>query len=231
MGERGLNLAAVALLGKGDTILDVVPLYRTDAVLRRVETDCYDDRLICRRNLVRAYDELVGFCEKWLPDSFVLDGGQRKSSRDVIVRELLRNCLIHRELVSPHIARITIDGEGIRTSNASRALSAGSPVMAGMAESECGHDAATGAEGGRAVGGSRSSRTRAEVERVVDDLIARYSSFSASAVGERVASVGERTVRRYLAAMVKEGKLVSAPRGRSTIYRAGNPDDRLSGDC
>lgn len=124
-GERGFNFAAVALLGKEDTILDVMPLYRTDAVLRRVETDRYDDRLVCRSNLVRAYDELVGFCEKWLPDSFVLDGGQRKSARDVIVRELVCNCLIHREFVSPHIARITIDREGIRTSNASRALFAG----------------------------------------------------------------------------------------------------------
>ena len=124
-GERGFNFAAVALLGKEDTILDVMPLYRTDAVLRRVETDRYDDRLVCRSNLVRAYDELVGFCEKWLPDSFVLDGGQRKSARDVIVRELVCNCLIHREFVNPHIARITIDREGIRTSNASRALFAG----------------------------------------------------------------------------------------------------------
>lgn len=55
----------------------------------------------------------------------MLDGGQRKSARDVIVRELVCNCLIHREFVSPHIARITIDREGIRTSNASRALFAG----------------------------------------------------------------------------------------------------------
>ena len=30
-GERGFNLAAVVLLGKEDTILDVMPLYRTDA--------------------------------------------------------------------------------------------------------------------------------------------------------------------------------------------------------
>ena len=90
-GELGFNLAAVALLGKEDAILDVMPIYRTDAVLRRVETDRYDDRLVCRSNLVRAYDELVGFCEKWLPDSFVLDGGQRKNARDIIVRELVCN--------------------------------------------------------------------------------------------------------------------------------------------
>lgn len=286
-GERGFNLAAVALLGKEDTILDVMPLYRTDAVLRRVETDRYDDRLICRSNLVRAYDELVGFCEKWLPDSFVLDGGQRKSARDVIVRELVCNCLIHREFVSPHIARITINREGIRTNNASRALFAGPvtlesldptpknpiianfftqmgrseelgsgtrnlykfsrlyagkdpvledgdqftafvpapPVMASVAENEVDHDAATDAERSGAVIGSRRNRTRAEVERAVDDLIARYGSFPASAISERVASVGERTVRRYLADMVKEGKLASIPRGRSTTYHAGASAD------
>lgn len=286
-GERGFNLAAVALLGKEDTILDVMPLYRTDAVLRRVETDRYDDRLICRSNLVRAYDELVGFCEKWLPDSFVLDGGQRKSARDVIVRELVCNCLIHREFVSPHIARITINREGIRTNNASRALFAGPvtlesldptpknpiianfftqmgrseelgsgtrnlykfsrlyagkdpvledgdqftafvpapPVMASVAENEVDHDAAMDAERSGAVIGSRRNRTRAEVERAVDDLIARYGSFPASAISERVASVGERTVRRYLADMVKEGKLASIPRGRSTTYHAGASAD------
>lgn len=71
---------------------------------------------------------------------------------------------------------------------------------------------------------------RAEVEAAVKDLLARYGSFSASAVAERIASVGERTVRRYLAAMVKEGRLVSVPRGRSTTYRAGNSTDSLGGD-
>lgn len=288
-GERGFNLAAVALLGKEDTILDVMPLYRTDAVLRRVEIDRYDDRLVCRSNLVRAYDELVGFCEKWLPDSFVLDGGQRKSARDVIVRELVCNCLIHREFVSPHIARITIDGEGIRTRNASRALFAGPvtlesldptpknpiianfftqmgrseelgsgtrslykfsrlytgrdpvledgdqftafvpvpPVMAGAAENEGDCKATSEIEGNGAFSGSKRNRTRTEVESAVDDLIARYGSFPATAVSEQVTSVGERTVRRYLSDMVKEGKLVSIPRGRSTTYRAGD----FSGDC
>ncbi len=105
------------------------------------------------------------------------------------------------------------------------------PVMADAAGSKDDHDAATGAEGNGAVGGSRGNRTRAEVESAVDDLIARYGSFPASAVSEQVTSVGERTVRRYLSDMVKEGKLVSAPRGRSTTYRAGNSDDSLGGDC
>ena len=220
--------------------------------------------------------------------------GQRKSARDVIVRELVFNCLIHREFVSLYIACITIDGEGIRTRNTSRALFAGPvtlasldptpknpiianfftqmgrseelgsgtrnlykfsrlytgrdpvledgdqftafvpvpPVMASMMGNEGNREAAKETEGGGGVvGGSRRSRTRAEVESAVDDLIACYGSFPASAVSERVTSVGERTVRRYLFDMVKEGKLVSAPRGRSTTYRVGSSAGSFSGDC
>lgn len=105
------------------------------------------------------------------------------------------------------------------------------PVMVSMMGSGGDREAAKETEGSGAVGGSRRSRTRAEIESAVDNLIARYGSFPASAVSERVTSVVERTVRRYLAAMVKEGRLVSAPRGRSTTYRAGNSDDSLGGDC
>ena len=124
-GERGFNLAAVMLLGREDTILDVAPVYRTDCVLRRLDAERYDDRLTCAANLMLAYDELVGWCERWLPDAFVLDGARRVGARGVIVRELVSNTLIHREFVSPRIASVTIDRDGIRTRNASRALWSG----------------------------------------------------------------------------------------------------------
>ena len=259
----------------------------------RVKSDAQIASMMARKQgyySERTVDELVGFCEKWLPDSFVLDGAQRKSARDVIVRELVCNCLIHREFVSPHIARITIDGEGIRTRNASRALFAGpvtlesldptpkNPIIANfftrMGRSEelgsgtrslykfsrlyTGKDpvledgdlftafvpappvmtAGVAGERGQSAGADamadgagkilRRNRARTEVEAVVEDLLARYGSFPASAVAEKVVSVGERTVRRYLAAMVKEGKLASVPRGRSTTYHAVNMPSRRS---
>ena len=50
-----------------------------------------------------------------------MEGDFAVSARDVIVRELLVNCLIHREFTSPFPAKIIIDAEGIRTENASRA--------------------------------------------------------------------------------------------------------------
>lgn len=121
-GEYGFNLAAMMLLGKQDTILDVAPVYRTDVVLQRSGNGRYDDRLVCKSNLVKAYGEISDFCRKWMPDAFSLDdGGNRISVRDIIIRELVANTLIHREYTSPHIARITIDADGIHTHNASRA--------------------------------------------------------------------------------------------------------------
>lgn len=121
-GEEGFTLAAVLLLGDDDVIGDVCPAYKTDAVCRVDDTDRYDDRLVVKTNLIEAYDLLVDFARKHLPDKFVLDGDVRKSARDIIVRELVSNLLIHREFMSPFPAKLIIDEGGIRTENASRAL-------------------------------------------------------------------------------------------------------------
>ena len=65
---------------------------------------------------------ISSFCKKWMSDAFALDEeGNRISVRDIIVRELVVNSLIHREYSSPHIARIVIDADGIHAHNASRA--------------------------------------------------------------------------------------------------------------
>ena len=124
-GDEGLTLAAVMLLGTDDAIFDAVPAYRTDALLRRDDEDRYDDRLTVRTNLIDSYDLLAGFCRKWLPDPFALDGDRRVSPRDVIVRELVSNMLIHREYANPHSAQLVIGRDGISTRNASRSLFTG----------------------------------------------------------------------------------------------------------
>lgn len=121
-GEEGFTLAAVLLLGDDDVIGDVCPAYKTDAVFRMSDADRYDDRLVVRTNLIESYDLLSEFARKHLPDRFVLDRGVRKSARDIIVRELVSNLLIHREFMSPFPAKLIIDAGGVRTENASRAL-------------------------------------------------------------------------------------------------------------
>ena len=124
-GEWGYTLAAVMLLGKDETILDASPVYRTDAVLSRIDADRYDDRLVVTTNLIDAYGQLVSWCERWLPDAFALEAGVRVSARDIIIRELVANCLIHREFSSPYLSRLVIDNEGVHTRNPSRCLYAG----------------------------------------------------------------------------------------------------------
>lgn len=267
-GECGFNLAAIMLIGKQETILDVAPVYRTDVVLRRADADRYDDRLVCKSNLVEAYGDIFSFCKKWMPDAFALDEeGNRISVRDVIVRELVVNSLIHREYTSPHIARIVIDADGIHTHNASRALYAGSvtpsnldptpknPIIANfftqMGRSE---ELGSGVRNlykcsqlysGRvpemedgdffeafvpvpfSVADASSEKTPVhkggksseEIEAVVDDLLRKYGKVSASEVSAGVVSVGERTVRRHLAKMVEDGRLVKENGGRATVYR------------
>ena len=120
-GKQGYNLAAVVLLGKDEVIRSLCPAYKTDALVRQHDTNRHDDRLATTTNLIDAYAQVADFCRKHLPDRFLMEGDFAVSPRDTIVRELVVNCLIHREFTSPFPAKVIIDNEGIRTENASRA--------------------------------------------------------------------------------------------------------------
>ena len=123
-GEKGYLLAAVILLGKDDVIRSVVPAYRTDALLRKVNVDRYDDRLIVQTNLIESYELLMGFAQKHLWDKFYLDeDAVRLSLRDIISREMLVNTLTHRELTSSYVAKFVIESGRMYTENANRATS------------------------------------------------------------------------------------------------------------
>jgi ATP-dependent DNA helicase RecG len=120
-GASGFNLAAVMLLGKDDVIADVVPAYVTDAILRRIDTERYDDREIIKTNLVESYEQLMDFGRKHLPDRFYLEQDQRKSLRNIITREMIANTLIHREYTSTYQAKFVIEKTLMYVENANRA--------------------------------------------------------------------------------------------------------------
>jgi ATP-dependent DNA helicase RecG len=119
-GEKGYNLAAIMLLGRDEVIRSVIPAYRTDALLRRVNVDRYDDRLIVETNLIDSYDLLMGFAKKHLSDKFYLESDARINLRDAITREMLVNALIHREFTSSFFARFVIEKDRMFTENANR---------------------------------------------------------------------------------------------------------------
>lgn len=123
-GAVGYNLACVLLLGKDDTIGDVVPAYVTDALLRRVNTDRYDDREVIQTNLIDSYRQLGEFAAKHLPDKFFVEGMERKSLRGIIVREITANTLIHREFTSAYRAKFVIESDRMYVENANRSAQA-----------------------------------------------------------------------------------------------------------
>ena len=120
-GMSGFNLAAVMLLGKDDVIADVAPAYVTDALLRKIDVDRYDDREIIKTNLIESYERLMDFGRKHLPDRFYLERDQRKSLRDIITREMIANTLIHREYTCSYQAKFVIEKERMYVENANRA--------------------------------------------------------------------------------------------------------------
>ncbi|MCL2427304.1 MAG: putative DNA binding domain-containing protein [Oscillospiraceae bacterium] len=127
-GKKGYNLAAVMLLGKDDTIQAVSPAYRTDALLRKVNVERYDDRVIIKTNLIESFDQLILFAEKHLLDKFYLEGNTRVSLRGIIAREMLANTLIHREFTSSFYAKFVIEKDRMYVENANRAVT-GDAIM------------------------------------------------------------------------------------------------------
>ena len=103
-GKTGINLAGLLLLGRDDVIMSVCPQYKTDALVRRVNVDRYDDREMIQTNLVESFDLLMQFARKHLNDKFYLEGVQRVSLRDKITREMISNILMHREFSSSFVS-------------------------------------------------------------------------------------------------------------------------------
>ena len=120
-GERGYNLAAVMLLGKDDIILNACPAYETDALVRKVNVDRYDDREIVRTNLIESFDQLMEFARKHLPDKFFLEGEMNVSLRNILAREMIGNTLMHREFTSTYAAKFVIETDRMYVENANRA--------------------------------------------------------------------------------------------------------------
>jgi len=119
-GQKGFTLSALLLFGKPESIQSAVPHYKIDALLRIRDIDRYDDHENIRCNLVDAYDKLMQFVEKHLPDKFYLEGDIRISLRDKIFREVVANILIHREYTNAFPTSFCIYKNYVEAKNANK---------------------------------------------------------------------------------------------------------------
>ncbi len=117
-GKKGYTLAAALLFGTDEVIQSILPYYKTDALYRVHNLDRYDDRDDVRTNLIEAYDRLMAFIAKHLPDPFFQEADtQRVSLRDNIFREVVANMLVHREYANPYHARLVIERGQVTAEN------------------------------------------------------------------------------------------------------------------
>ena len=124
-GQKGYNLAAIMLLGKDEVIMNICPTYMTDALLRKINLDRYDDREIVKTNLIESYDILMEFARKHLSDKFFLENTNRVSLRNIISREMISNTLMHREFTSSFVAKFVIESNRMYIENANRSVKVG----------------------------------------------------------------------------------------------------------
>ncbi len=123
-GAEGLTLAAALIFGKDTTIQTILPAYKVEAMVRIKNTDRWDDRLMppLRTNLIDTYLELKAFINKHLPEKFYMEGDQRVDLRDKIFREVVANCIVHREYTSAYATELLITADEVRITNPNRPL-------------------------------------------------------------------------------------------------------------
>ena len=119
--KEGITLAAILLFGTDNRIMSVLPQHKTDAIFRVFNVDRYDDRDVVITNLIESYDRLREFGKKHLNDVFTLNGVQRVSARDKILREIISNLLMHRDFSSGYLPKFVIERDKITTENANLA--------------------------------------------------------------------------------------------------------------
>ncbi|TPE40020.1 RNA-binding domain-containing protein [Pontibacter mangrovi] len=118
--QEGYTLAAVLVFGRDEVIQQVLPHYKIDALVRRENMDRYDDRVYIQSNLIEAYEQLMAFIAKHLPDKFHLEGDSRVSLRTKVFREVVANLIVHREYTNALPASLVIYKDKVITENANR---------------------------------------------------------------------------------------------------------------
>lgn len=99
-------------------IQSILPHYKIDALVRKVDLNRYDDREYIQTNLIDAYDQLMDFVGKHLRDKFFMEDDQRVSLRAKIFREVVANFIVHREYTNGHPATFVIYKDRVETENA-----------------------------------------------------------------------------------------------------------------
>lgn len=133
-GELKLKNAALILFGKEDSLVELMPRYRFEAMFHLCTyqqyndlaqfPNRYDDRITLHCNLINVYDRLSKFVERYLPDRFYLPEGSlhREDLRWKLFREIVANLCVHSDYSSGYACFLHIFKDRVITKNPTRLL-------------------------------------------------------------------------------------------------------------
>ena len=131
-GELELKYAALILFGKEEAIEDFMPRYRFEALFHMCTYEQYndmtqfpnryDDRRTMRCNLIKVYDQLTQFTERYLPDKFYLPSGstRREDIRWDLFREIIANLCVHTDFSTGYACFFHVFKDRVVTKNPTR---------------------------------------------------------------------------------------------------------------
>ncbi|MBR0037972.1 MAG: putative DNA binding domain-containing protein [Bacteroidales bacterium] len=133
-GRLLLKYAALILFGREDTIIELMPRYRFEAVFHMCTyaqyndvsqfPNRYDDRRTLHCNLINVYDQLSAFVMRYLPDRFFLPSGsnQREDLRWNLFREIVGNLCVHTDFSSGYACFFHVFKDRVVTKNPTRLM-------------------------------------------------------------------------------------------------------------
>ena len=132
--KLNLKYAALILFGKEEAIEDYMPRYRFEALFHMCTYEeyndikqfpnRYDDRITMRCNLIKVYDRLTQFTERYLPNKFYLPEGttQREDLRWDLFREIVANLCVHSDFSTGYACFYHVFKDRVVTKNPTRLL-------------------------------------------------------------------------------------------------------------
>lgn len=112
-GEEGYNLACILLFGKDETIKEFCPDYSTSAIYHGKTSE----QLQISTNLIETYDILMDFIVRHTSDKICFINYSEASLRDILVKAVISNMIVHRDYASVYPARVLIDEDWLRVEN------------------------------------------------------------------------------------------------------------------
>lgn len=124
-GTCKLTLAALLLLGRTELLQRIVPGREVQVTAQLLDPEGYDYHARLQGNLLEAYEYLMAFVARNLPEGDAIPRSSREGVRELLFREIFSNLLAHRDYSVAVPSRLVFQKERLTFENPSRPVKGG----------------------------------------------------------------------------------------------------------